>query len=665
MGGFVPYSPLPQGEEELVTEPKDRDGRSIDTADIFRLLVASVRQDALLLVDPGGAIRTWNQGAGLITGYEEHEVVGRHLSILYPPGEQAAADANLERAAREGIWEDTGWRMRRDGSRFWAQVTLTALRTADGSLCGFSILARDLTEVRGHQELLKLSFEAAPNGIVMVNSDGRITLVNAQIENLFGYAREELLGQPIEMLVPSPVRQHHMGYRESYLKKPEARPMGRGRDLFGRRKDGSEFPVEIGLNPIRTERDVMVLSTVVDITLRKQAERELHELNENLERRVADRTRIAEQRTAQLRALAAELTHAEHRERLRLAQTLHDHIQQLLVAAKLKLGSLQRSLAGRQAQVAGELESLLNETVESSRSLAVDLSPPILRDAGLVQALHWLARRFHEKHGLNVRLEAEPAAEPQSDDVRFLLFETIRELLFNVVKHARTGAARVALHHDNGCLQVRVEDQGAGFEPSDPSHNQHEGFGLLHLRERLDVVGGTMTVDAAPGRGTRIALMVPDSPKGRKAAASLAHGGPDTIAAPSRKQPSIRVLVVDDHRIVREGLVGLLDSEPGIVVVGQAANGAEAIERARLMNPDVVIMDINMPLMNGIEATRRIRSELPHIAVIGLSLHAERDMGESMREAGATSYLSKNGPSEDLLLAIRSSVGFTPPPAGA
>jgi PAS domain S-box-containing protein len=637
---------------------------SINPDHTLRLLVDSVSQDALLLLDAEGLIRTWNPGARLITGYEEPEVLGRHIALLYPPEEQAAAAANLARAAREGACEDQGWRVRRDGSRYWAQVTFTALQAPDGTLAGFGLLARDLTDVRSHQELLKLSFEAAPNGIVMVDAGGRITMVNAQIENLFGYSRDELIGRPVEMLVPRKVQGHHVGYRESYFQRPEARPMGRGRDLFGRRKDGSEFPVEIGLNPIRTEQGVLVLSTVVDITLRKEAESKLHELNESLERRVAERTRVAEQRALQLRALAAELTHAEHRERLRLAQTLHDHIQQLLVAAKLKLGALQRTLHGdRQTAMAVELETLLNETVESSRSLAVDLSPPILRDAGLVQALQWLARRFQEKHGLDVQLEAELSDEPQTDDVRFLLFETIRELLFNVVKHAQTAAARVRLQHEDGHLSVRVEDGGVGFEPSAPAHNQHEGFGLLHLRERLDVVGGTMTIDAAPGQGTRIALRVPDAPAGKPPAAPLKQDGKGGPGAPAPCPPAIRVLVVDDHRIVREGLVGLLESEPGIVVVGQAANGAEAIERARTMNPDVIIMDINMPLMNGIEATRRIRKELPRIAVIGLSLHSERDMGQSMREAGATSYLSKNGPSEDLLLAIRSSVGFTPPPA--
>ncbi|MGH9867380.1 MAG: response regulator [Candidatus Polarisedimenticolia bacterium] len=512
---------------------------------------------------------------------------------------------------------------------------------------------------RGHKdEFLRLSFEAAPNGILLVDEGGAITMVNSTAERMFGYAREELVGRPIDILLAEKL--------DALFADPEARPLGRGREVLALRKDGTEFPVEIGLNPVQTEHGRMTFCTVVDITERKRAERQLRELNESLEQRVTERTRMAEHRTRQLRALAAELTQTEHRERLRLAQTLHDHIQQLLVAAKLKLSSLHRAVQGQQAErLVSDVEALISETVDSSRSLAVDLSPPILRDAGLVRALEWLSRRNVEKHGLLVDVQAPPEAEPRSEEIRFLLFDAIRELLFNVVKHARTNRATVRLSRGTGGeLRVEVEDAGAGFDPEAEAAAPHEGFGLLHIRERLELLGGLMLMHAAPGKGTRIEMTVPDvvplvEPGIAPAVAEIVRAATEPGAAPSRAR--VRVLIADDHRIVRQGLVGLLASDALIQVVGEAANGAEAVEQARLIRPDVVVMDINMPRMNGIEATRLIKQEFPLIAIIGLSLHAESDMAESMKEAGATDYISKDGPSEDLLNAIRSLVpGLTP-----
>ncbi|MBI3713898.1 MAG: PAS domain S-box protein [Burkholderiales bacterium] len=240
----------------------------------FRLLVDSIADYAIIMLDVNGRICSWNLGASHIKGYTKEEVLGKHFSIFYT--EEAINEdlptQQLERAAALGRFEDEGWRRRKDGSQFWADIVITALLNPDGSLQGYTKIIKDMTERKRLEERFRRVVESAPNAMVMIGQRGEIEMVNAQAENLFGYCRSEMLGQKIEILVPDRFRHGHPEQRKMFLSNPQSRPMGAGRDLFGRRKDGSEFPVEIGLNPIETEEGVKVLSSIVDISERKRLE---------------------------------------------------------------------------------------------------------------------------------------------------------------------------------------------------------------------------------------------------------------------------------------------------------------------------------------------------------------------------------------------------------
>ena len=247
---------------------------------------------------------------------------------------------------------------------------------------------------------------------------------------------------------------------------------------------------------------------------RKQAERQLKALNETLEQRVAERTATATRRAAQLQALAAQLTQTEHRERHRLAQILHDHLQQLLYAARLHLEPLRRrdSVDATAQETVDRVDSLLGECIAESRSLTVQLCPPVLHEAGLAAAVEWLARHMEQTCGLNVEIDVDPQAEPESEGIRILLFEAVRELLFNVVKHAGTGSARVAMivAPDDG-VRMTVFDEGAGWAKADVKLDSAttSGFGLFSIRERLELMGGRLEIETAPGRGTRVSIWAP------------------------------------------------------------------------------------------------------------------------------------------------------------
>jgi CheY-like chemotaxis protein/anti-sigma regulatory factor (Ser/Thr protein kinase) len=293
------------------------------------------------------------------------------------------------------------------------------------------------------------------------------------------------------------------------------------------------------------------------------------------------------------------------------------------------------------------------------------LSPPILHAAGLAAGLQWLSRWMAEKQGLTVDLAIEPDTEPPQEDLRVLLFQSARELLFNVVKHAGVTRACMELsRQDEDHLRLIVRDQGAGFRPADldaeAAKATASGFGLLSIRERLQLLGGSMDIDAAPGGGTRITLIIrcgrmPTAAKVPVRAGARAPLLPPDLEAAARRAagPNICILLVDDHAVVREGLSQLLQAEEDLAVIGQASDGQEAVEQARQLHPDVILMDSSMPRTDGVEATRIIHAEFPDTCIIGLSMYVEADRADAMLSAGASAYLTKSGSSESLLATIR------------
>jgi signal transduction histidine kinase/CheY-like chemotaxis protein len=401
---------------------------------------------------------------------------------------------------------------------------------------------------------------------------------------------------------------------------------------------------------------------------RQQALDSMQALNQTLEARVADRSAELAVRAGQLRALAAQLTQVEQRERRRLATLLHDHLQQTLVAARLHVDHVRRRDLDETAEEGlTAVGDLLQQAITASRSLAVELSPPVLHDAGLVPALHWLARTVQTQYGLQVGVEVSGSTDGLDEDLGAFVFHSVRELLFNVVKHAGTDRARVTVSTgSSGHLRVEVADAGIGFDRTSRAETAVDRFGLLSIRERLEQLGGEFALETARGRGVSVTLTLPRIAAGDLPAAATSYdarssAGP--LPAPAATPASgIRVLLVDDHRIVREGLRLLLEEQPDMNVVGEAADGVEALDVARRVRPDVVLMDVNMPRMNGIECTRRIKQEHPQLAVIGLSFHQDGDVAASMRDAGAESYVRKDGPPGELCEAIRS-IRFPAAPA--
>ena len=263
--------------------------------------------------------------------------------------------------------------------------------------------------------------------------------------------------------------------------------------------------------------EILQLEICRDVSERKKSEQELKALNETLEQRVAERTAAAERRAVQLRALTADLTQVEQRERRRLADVLHDHLQQLLYGARLQLGRLKtKTLQSRGLQQpVQKIDDVLDESMKALKTLTTELYPPILRADQMSGVLQWLASWMHEHHGLETDVEVDTEADIMPECARVILYQSVRELLFNVVKHGKVAHAQVRMSRLSATrIQVVVSDLGVGFDPNDTKimETRTGGFGLWSIRERLESFGGQLSIDSAPGRGTRATLLVTTTP---------------------------------------------------------------------------------------------------------------------------------------------------------
>lgn len=480
--------------------------------------------------------------------------------------------------------------------------------------------------------------ETLPVMICLLTSDHRIAFANSRFREKFGesddrhcYERcfnfEEPCGLCEAYKTLKKNQSHHWEYTA---------PDGSVMDIY-------DFPFA------DSDGTKMVLEMEIDITDRRRAENELREAQT-----------VLEDRAAQLRALATELTLTEQRERNRLALVLHDGLQQMLVAAKYQVAMLGRSKDS--AEAAGQISSLIDDCIQTSRSLTAELSPPILHKGGLVPALEWLVQWMRDKHGLTVELISQGNQKPP-EEIAVLLFQSVRELLLNITKHAGTREARIGVRQFDGHIQVEVADQGVGFDPEQTIKRadiEKSGMGLFSIRERLGYLDGTMEIESAPGRGARFILSAPTTSQPGKPPEHVAASKASVSFIAQNESKStdgkIRVALVDDHMVVRQGLASLLRSEPDILVVGEASDGRSAIDLVRETRPAVVLMDISMPGMNGLEATRLIHEQMPEVKVIGLSMFKEGDQAAEMIAAGASKYLVKSDPSEIMLEAIRDCV---------
>jgi PAS domain S-box-containing protein len=386
----------------------------------------------------------------------------------------------------------------------WHIIGLLALCVIEALLIVGLLVQR--ARRRGAERRFRQMLEGMPNGMLMVGRDGNIVLANAQMEKLFGYRKEEMLGRPVDMLVPERFRGPHAAHRARFFASPEVRPMGAGRDLFGLRKDGTEFPVEIGFNPVQTETGLFVLASVIDVTERRRAEEDLKKSQR------------------ELRLLTGRLLRAQEMERRRIARELHDDLSQNLALLSVELELLGRQppkpadpLNGRMQELSGRVKQLAS----SVHGLSHQLHPPKLDQLGLAAAVRSLCKDLTGGHGVPIEFMPGKPTDQVPEDAALCLYRIVQEALRNIIKHSGARRARVELNGGADTIELRIVDDGTGFDPR--LVDGKGGLGLLSMRERLRLVGGTIAIDSRPGAGTRIDVRVP-----------LGGAGPAEEALPAR-----------------------------------------------------------------------------------------------------------------------------------
>lgn len=439
-----------------------------------------------------------NTAAEGMLGLQREEMLGKCYWDLFPPTRGTEIEREFHQAAEGEV---------RDFVHFyapWGRWFHHRCFPREGG--GMSVYIRDITEqkqmetaLQNERELFQTIFVSVPVMLTVYDPALNMVHINRSLYDLTGWSESEIRECGIlELVYPDPdYRQWVADYMQSLAPGFQ--------DIRMTCKDGTVRETAWANIRISDGRQVGI---GIDMTERKRMERELRRLNRTLEARVAERSAVAEARARELESMTGQLIEAEERERRRIADLLHDDLQQMLAGVQLQLSALCNRLP--REPILTQVKTMVEESITKARSLSHELSPTMVHNAGLVEALEWLARNMEEQFGLRVELEAETPPEPDNPALKTFLYRAVHELLFNTFKHAQVETARVAISKTAGQLSLSVSDHGKGFDPALAAYSDTStGLGLLSIRERARFFRGNLEIESEPDQGSRFVLTVP------------------------------------------------------------------------------------------------------------------------------------------------------------
>jgi PAS domain S-box-containing protein len=613
-------------------------------AETERRLAAIVESsdDAIIGKTLQGVITDWNRGAESMFGYSAQEMLGQPVSLLVPhelQDELPAVLLRIGRGERVDHWETV--RIAKGGRRLAVSLTVSPIRDQCGTIVGASAIIRDVTAHRSIEAKFRALLEAAPDAMVIVDADGHIALINRQAERLFGYQREELLGQPIEILVPERFRPAHIGHRNRYLTNPGVRPMDAELELFGRRKDASEFPVEISLSPLFTEQGTLASAAVRDITSRRQIQAALREAKLAAEQANKAKSEYLSRMSHELRTpLNAILGFAQVLEMDELQEEQRDSLRHILSGAQHLLGLIN--------------EVLDIAAIEAGR-LPLSLEPIAVGEA-VAEAVS-LIRPLANQHTIVLTgLEHTCGHHVMGDHQR--LKQVLLNLLSNAVKYNQPGGkVQLACQPvQDQWLRISVTDTGAGiapehldllfvpFERLGSEQRGVEGSGLgLPLSKRLtEAMGGTLQLTTTVGEGSTFWIELPLTESPLQSAEVDQSPSEPAQEQPAAQGPALTVLYIEDNLSNLQLVERVASRRPGVRLI-TAMRPQLGLDLASQHHPDLVLLDLHLPDMPGEEVLQRLRTdpETVDIPVVVLTADTRPGLRTSLRDQGAQAMLTK------------------------
>jgi PAS domain S-box-containing protein len=625
----------------------DPSGPGLIDPKLFQLLVEQAKDYALFVLDPEGRIMSWNTGAQRIKGYAPEEIIGRHFSTFYTREavESGWPAHELKVARAEGRFEDEGWRVRKDGSRFWASVVLTALRDEHGRLLGFSKITRDLTDRKLYEEALRQSEErfrlliegVTDYAIYMLDAEGMVASWNLGAQRIKGYRREEIIGRNFSRFFLDEDIQAGKPWEELATARRDGRVEVEGWRV---RKNGERFWARVVVSALYDSDGHLrgFAKVTQDLTDRRHMQ-DLERATRNVHEFIATLAHELRNPLAPIRAAL--------------------EVMGRLPAGDPAMDSMRVTIDRQATQLTRIVEDMLDVSRITRGSLTMQDEPLDLGQV-VAQALETTAPAIEAgRHHLDVDL-APAAVHVRGDAAR--LTQLLSNLINNAARYTtEPGSISIKVREESGLAVVRVRDTGRGidekmlprifdmFVRGDEAHERASsglGIGLALSRRIAELHGGTVEAHSeGEGKGAEFALKLPIV---RLAGAQPALG---RAAEPARPMNTRRVLIVDDNVDAATTLHLLLRSLGHETAV--AHNGMEALKVAAEFHPEIVLLDIGMPGIDGYEVARRLRSIKEHLKIVAVTGWGQEADRQRSREAGFDLHLVKPVEPEDLARALR------------
>jgi PAS domain S-box-containing protein len=655
--------------------------------DRFKLLVDSVRDYAIFMLDPDGHVLTWNPGAQRFKGYRADEIIGQHFSRFYPSEALASGlpDYELKVASKTGVFEDEGWRVRKDGTLFWANVVITAMRNAQGELIGFAKVTRDLTQRRGHEEELRRSEErfrlliegVADYAIFMLDPNGQVATWNSGAERIKGYTATEIIGQHFSVFYPDEARESRWPEHELQV----AAEKGTFTDIGWRlRKDGTTFWANVTITALRDDAGKLLGYAKItrDLTEAKRVEA-IENVNQQREEMLdAERSaRMTAQRATRLKDEF--LATLSHELRTPLSAIL-GWTQVLLRGATPKGPDEQKraiEVIDRNARAQVQLiDDLLDLSRIMTGKLRLDLHQ--VSFSSIVEAAVDSAKPAAEAKGIRLKAILGAGQDVVSADSNRLQ-QVVWNLLTNAIKFTpKGGQVQVLLQRVNSHLELTVSDTGVGIPPNylpnvfdrfsqkDTSTTRAFGglgLGLAICKQLVELHGGVITaVSEGEGKGATFSVHLPLSiVQLEQQSAPRIHPTAETQPGEMLSLPrldGVQVFAVDDEPDARELLRTVLEDQGAKVT--SFASAEEALSALKTLKPTVLVCDVGMPKMDGYQLIRKLRAEesrSERIPALALTAFARAEDRKRSLIAGYQAHLAKPFDVGELVLVIADLVG--------